>query len=141
MPSPPPSVLGTSAFQTVGFPARDDALRLMAWYASTPAAMGAIILAHGRNACRGGELRGDTFELVAHFVSLGFSVLLIDLRGHGGSASARLTFGRRERRDILGAVDFLRAVGEGDRGEYRPLQRRDRRGRSHEGRRDEAHRH
>jgi len=111
MPSPPPSELGTSEFQTVGFPARDDALRLMAWYTETPSATGAIILAHGRNACRGGELRGNTFELVAHFVSLGFSVLLIDLRGHGSSASARLTFGRREQRDILGAVDFLHARG------------------------------
>lgn len=111
MPAQPRAVPGAAALQTVGFPARDDALRLTAWYASTPAAHGAIILAHGRNACRGGELRGDTFELVAHFVSLGFSVLLLDLRGHGSSANARLTFGRRERRDILGAVDFLRALG------------------------------
>lgn len=111
MPSPTPAVPGASALQTVGFPARDDALRLMAWYTATPSATGAIILVHGRNACRGGELRGDSFELVAHFVSIGFSVLLLDLRGHGGSANARLTFGRRERRDILGAVDFLRARG------------------------------
>ncbi len=111
MPSTPPSVPGASALQTVDFPARVDAVRLTAWYAATPAAMGAIILAHGRDACRGGELRGDTCGLVAHFVSLGFSVLLLDLRGHGSSAGARLTFGRRERRDILGAVDFLRARG------------------------------
>ncbi len=114
-PSLPSPVFGAPQLQTVGFPARDDALRLTASYVATPNATGAIILVHGRNACRGAELRGDTSELVAHFVRLGFSVLLVDLRGHGGSATARLTFGRRERRDILGAVDFLLAHGHAPR--------------------------
>ncbi|HUG24197.1 alpha/beta fold hydrolase [Piscinibacter sp.] len=41
----------------------------------------------------------------------GFSVLTIDLRGHGTSSPARLTYGARERHDVLGAVDWLRAQG------------------------------
>ena len=35
----------------------------------------------------------------------GFSVLLIDLRGHGQSADSRYYFGTKERQDIRGAVD------------------------------------
>ena len=49
-----------------------------------------------------------------HFLDLaqalheaGFSVLMIDLRGHGQSAESRFTFGRLERRDVLSAIDFL----------------------------------
>ncbi len=114
-PSLPSPKAGAPDLRTVRFSARDEALQLSAWYAATPGAKGAIILAHGRNACRGEELRGDSFELVAHFVRLGFSVLLVDLRGHGDSETSRLTFGRRERRDILGAVDFLLALGYASR--------------------------
>jgi dipeptidyl aminopeptidase/acylaminoacyl peptidase len=38
---------------------------------------------------------------------------MIDLRGHGGSSTARLTYGARESQDVLGAVDWLRARGHG----------------------------
>jgi len=38
---------------------------------------------------------------------------MIDLRGHGTSSRARLTYGARERHDVLGAVDWLRAQGHG----------------------------
>jgi len=107
----PSNASDAPVLHTVSFPARGDALRLTATYTETANAESAIILVHGRNARRGEELRGDTSQLVAHFARLGFSVLLVDLRGHGDSANARLTFGVRERRDVLGAVDFLLARG------------------------------
>jgi pimeloyl-ACP methyl ester carboxylesterase len=43
---------------------------------------------------------------------LGAEVLLLELRNHGGSGRARLTFGRDESLDVLAAVDFLRARPE-----------------------------
>lgn len=97
---------GTS-YERVQFCARGESLQLVASYRRTPGATGAVILAHGRDACRGEELRGTTQSLVCELTSRGLSVIMIDLRGHGESDGARLTFGRREQRDILGAVDYL----------------------------------
>lgn len=98
-------------YECVQFRARDESVRLAASYRRTPGATGAVILAHGRDACRGGELRGTTISLVLALAARGLSVVLVDLRGHGESDEARLTFGQRERLDILGAVDFLLARG------------------------------
>ena len=95
------------SYERVQFCARGESLQLVASYRRTAAATGAVILVHGRDACRGEELRGTTRALVLELASRGFSVVMIDLRGHGESDGARLTFGLRERHDILGAVDFL----------------------------------
>ena len=95
----------------VQFTARGDQTRLVAWYHRTPDAIGAVILVHGRDACRGTELRGSSLPLVRQLMAQRLSVVLLDLRGHGESQSSRLTFGRKERLDILGAVDFLLLQG------------------------------
>jgi len=102
-----PSAHEGTSYERVQFSARGESLQLIASYQRTPGATGAVVLAHGRDSCRGEELRGTTQSLVHELVSRGFSVIMVDLRGHGESDRARLTFGRRERRDILGAVDFL----------------------------------
>ncbi len=99
------------AYERVQFRARGESLRLMASYRRTPDASAVVVLVHGRDACRGDELRGTTESLVQELISRGLSVMMVDLRGHGESDHARLTFGRRERRDILGAVDFLLTRG------------------------------
>lgn len=112
-PAPPPLAMD-SRFTPVRFCARQEKLQLSAWYARAYSASGAVILVHGRDGCRGDELRGSTFELALALMQDGLSVVMLDLRGHGESDHARLTFGRHERRDILGAVDFLLARG------YRP---------------------
>lgn len=98
-------------FERVCFASRADSLPLTAWYRPAVEARGAVVLVHGRNACRGDELRGPTFPLADAFLAAGLSVVMLDLRGHGESGDARVTFGRRERFDVLGAVDFLRARG------------------------------
>lgn len=102
-----PTMQDSARYERVQFGARGEALQLSASYLRTHGAMGAVILAHGRDACRGEELRGTTLSLVQELASRGLSVVMVDLRGHGESDHARLTFGRREQRDILGAVDFL----------------------------------
>lgn len=87
--------------------ARVDGVRLAAWYAPVPNAMGAVVLVHGRDAWKGDVLRGEMAPLLAAFHQRQLSVLLVDLRGHGGSDAARLTFGAHESRDVLAAIDFL----------------------------------
>lgn len=96
-----------TAYERVQFCARGESLQLIASYRCVRDATGVVILVHGRDACRGDELRGTTESLVESLALRGLSVLMLDLRGHGESDHARLTFGRRERHDILGAVDFL----------------------------------
>jgi uncharacterized protein len=68
-------------------------------------------MVHGRDSCSGDALRGQTSAVAQRMAEHGLSVLLIDLRGHGESESARLTFGVHEQHDILAAMDFLRADG------------------------------
>ncbi|MBI5719077.1 MAG: alpha/beta fold hydrolase [Burkholderiales bacterium] len=108
---------GGCGARSVGFPARDGLARIAAWYLPVPAAeaapapRGAIVFVHGKDACRGDELKGGSRALAQCLNEAGFAVLMIDLRGHGASSGARLTYGQRERFDVLGAVDWLRARG------------------------------
>ena len=99
------------AYENVGLLARGEALNLAAWYIPAAEATRAVIVVHGMHRCRGRELSAGSLELVDHFVSSGFAVLMLDLRGHGESDAARLTYGVRERRDVLGAVDWLLGRG------------------------------
>jgi uncharacterized protein len=108
---PVPPARSGAQFERVELRARHDAHQLIAWYRPAPAATGAVILVHGRDSCRGAELRGSTFELALQLAHSGLSILMLDLRGHGESADSRLSFGRRERFDVLGAVDHLRQKG------------------------------
>ncbi|MCU0646708.1 MAG: alpha/beta fold hydrolase [Gemmatimonadaceae bacterium] len=104
---------------SAGLPARDVRipsrgevpLDLAATLTPAPRAAGAVVLVHGRDAARGAELRGPTTHLVDALVTAGLHVLQLDLRGHGDSAHARMTYGLRERADVLGAVDYLVSLG------------------------------
>ena len=98
-------------YEEIRYPARIDGLQIAAWYIPSEENQRAIILVHGRDNSR-------TNGFVDQFVSFakvlhesGFSILMIDLRGHGESDDARYTFGIKERRDILGGVDWLEARG------------------------------
>ncbi len=95
----------------VSLKARVDGVRLAAWYAAVPNATGAVILVHGRDAWRGDVLRGAMAPLLDAFHQRNLNVLLIDLRGHGGSGAARLTFGSHESRDVLAGIDYLTHCG------------------------------
>jgi dipeptidyl aminopeptidase/acylaminoacyl peptidase len=108
---------GVPTASAVRFAARDGQAQIAAWYMPVPqAAAGsgpgrAVVFVHGKDACRGEELKGDSFALVRQLNDAGLAVLMIDLRGHGHSSAARLTYGSRERFDVLGAVDWLRQQG------------------------------
>jgi len=102
---------GPPAARGVSFAARDGRARIDGWYLASEAAQPAVVFVHGKDACRGDELKAATGSLVAALQARGIAVLMIDLRGHGTSSGARLTYGARERFDVLGAVDWLRAQG------------------------------
>ncbi len=86
---------------------RKDRLKLSAWYLPNPGADRCLLLVHGRNASKQNAITGKLPELGAILVREGFAVLMIDMRGHGESEGKRYTWGEHERRDVLGAIDFL----------------------------------
>jgi len=95
----------------VVFPASLDGVRISAWYLPNPTARRALVLVHGKDVCRGMELYGRFIELAQALHRRGFAILMPDLRGHGMSGAGTYSFGLRERRDITGAVNWLRAQG------------------------------
>jgi pimeloyl-ACP methyl ester carboxylesterase len=99
------------AFEAVSLPARDDGVEIAGWFVPAEDAAEAIVLVHGRNQCRSAEFGGAFLDLAAALHDGGFAVLAIDLRGHGESGEGRFSFGLHERRDVLGAVDWLEGRG------------------------------
>ncbi len=99
------------AYQDVNFSARGDDATIAAWYIPVADATRAVVLVHGKDSSRTSEFLGRFIELAAGLHARGFAVLMIDLRGHGRSSDSFAGFGLTERRDVLGAVDWLRARG------------------------------
>jgi len=72
------------------------------WVSHGKPGQGVILLLHG--------LHGDRRDMIprAEFLSrLGYSVLLIDFQAHGESRAEHVSFGFRESRDVLGAIQYL----------------------------------
>ncbi len=102
--SGPPDV----PYEVVRFPARDEDLQLAGWYLPSEGSSRAMVLVHGRDANRHTAISGKLVRLAEALNGAGYAVLLFDLRGHGESEGVqRYTFGVKERRDVLGAVDWL----------------------------------
>lgn len=67
-----------------------------------------IIVVHGNQANQADQSVG-LLKLSGAFARHSFAVLAFDVRGNGQSPAAPRSFGYFEQRDVLGAVDFLRA--------------------------------
>ena len=98
-------------YEDVLLSARGDGLQIAAWYIPSELNERVIILVHGRDNSRTSGFASLFVAFSKELHDVGFSVLLIDLRGHGESAEARFTFGIKERQDVLGAVDWLEGRG------------------------------
>lgn len=98
-------------YQNVAFDARSGDAEIAAWYIPAEGATRALVLVHGKDSSRTSEFFGRFIELAAGLRARGFAVLMIDLRGHGRSSDSYASFGLTERRDVLGAVDWLGARG------------------------------
>jgi fermentation-respiration switch protein FrsA (DUF1100 family) len=104
----------SSAFNTIPQDVRflsADGVQIAGWFVPSKVSNKTIILIHGMNSSRTLEFDGHFPEFGADLQKEGFSVLMIDLRGHGQSGDARFTFGLTERRDVIGAVNWLKSKG------------------------------
>lgn len=88
-----------------------DALRLRTWLLRGRPERPAAVLAHGV----GDSLESWT-EVAGVLNRRGYSVLLVDLRGHGGSEGKYMTLGGLEREDVRAAMKQLDAHGPAHRG-------------------------
>ena len=89
------------AVDEVRFPAVDG-IELSGWLLEGDAAFPPILLCH--------DLGSSKTSLVYQAIDLngrGYPVLLFDFRGHGHSRGRGSTLGLEEKRDILGALEFL----------------------------------
>jgi dipeptidyl aminopeptidase/acylaminoacyl peptidase len=109
-PHETPDMLGL-AYQDVRFSARGGDVTIAGWYIPSAALGRALVLVHGKSVNRYIEFNGQFLRFAAAMHRRGFTVLMIDLRGHGQSGGDRVTFGVQERRDIIGAVDWLKLQG------------------------------
>lgn len=92
-------------WEDVRFPARDG-VKLAGWFAAAGDSRRAVVLLHGH-----GSRRTQMLARARFFHDRGYAVLLYDARGHGESAGELVSFGWLETRDLLGALDWLRARG------------------------------
>ena len=107
---PPPS----AAYAPVAFDAADG-LRLKGWY--HPSRNGsAVLLVHGGNSDRTGSVAHARFLARA-----GYGVLLYDARGRGESDGSPNGYGWRWEHDVDGAMAFLAARADVERGRIAAL--------------------
>ena len=83
---------------------------VVGWFVRGQPGLGAILLLHGARANR-----LDMLERAKFLERAGYSVLLIDLPGHGESTGGRITFGAREGAGVVAALGFLRHDLPGER--------------------------
>lgn len=88
-----------------------DGLRLRAWLARGEPDRAAAVVVHGL-----GDSLESYVEVGAVLHARGHTVLLLDLRGHGGSDGRLTTLGALERDDVRAALRALRERGSGERG-------------------------
>ncbi|GAB4092802.1 alpha/beta hydrolase [Flaviaesturariibacter terrae] len=100
MPRPQNAAVPDTACQTVEL---QDDQRLEAWWIPVAAPKGAVLLLHGYGGSRAGML-----DKARIFRRLGYSTLLLDFRGAGGSGGNQCTIGYKEADDVVAAYRFLR---------------------------------
>jgi uncharacterized protein len=85
-----------------------DGLVLSAWWVEKKGSSRAAVLVHG---WVGDRSDLHVVETARVYERAGYNVLMLDLRGHGGSGGERVTLGYREARDVRGALSWLEQRG------------------------------
>lgn len=99
------------AYQAVSFASPLDGVPLSGWYMASSHSTGrAIVIVPGLDNNR--LVSGIALRLAPGLLAAGFDVLTFDLRGEGESGGVPITFGARERWDVLGAVREAQAHGD-----------------------------
>ncbi len=93
----------TAERETILIPTRDNEYKLECWYDKIENSKGTVILFHGYGGCK------SSYELEAdYFRQLGYSTLLVDFVGHGGSEGKEISLGYHEANDVKSAFDFIK---------------------------------
>ena len=95
-----PDTYGLSA-DTIRFQSTDG-VPLQAWRIRGQTDRPWLILCHGA-----GANRGDLLDIALRLHEAGFNQVLLDFRGHGGSAGRTTSFGYLEQRDLEGVLAWL----------------------------------
>ncbi len=82
-----------------------DGIELGGWLIPGKPELPAIVLCHDL-----GASKSSLVNLAIRLQRQGFTLLAFDFRGHGESGGERSTLGLVEKRDVLGAVDYLGTV-------------------------------
>ena len=85
-----------------------DGLSLSAWWVDKAGSSRAVVLVHG---WAGDKSNLHVVDTALVYERAGFNVLMLDLRGHGGSDGERVTVGYQEVRDVQGALSWLEERG------------------------------
>jgi dipeptidyl aminopeptidase/acylaminoacyl peptidase len=88
-----------------------DGVPLAAWWVSPTqegSSRAAAVLVHGWEGDKSDLHMVETAQVYAR---AGYGVLMLDLRGNGGSGDKRRTLGYKETRDVQGALDWLDKEG------------------------------
>lgn len=105
-PGRTPSDFGLE-FREVSFRS-EDSVDLSAWWVPSERASRATVLVHGQ---AGDKSERHVIETARIYASVGYGVLMLDLRGHGGSGRARRTLGLNEVLDVRAALGWLEKLG------------------------------
>lgn len=102
-----PADVGLVDYREVNFRSTDG-LVLSAWWIEKAGSSRAAVLVHG---WVGDRSDLHVVETALVYERAGYNVLMLDLRGHGGSGGERVTLGYREARDVRGALSWMEERG------------------------------
>lgn len=89
-------------FEQVRIPT-SDGITLDAWFIPEAGASRTIVICHGA-----GANKGNFVWFLGPLAGRGYNVMFFDFRAHGASTGRTTTYGIRERRDVLAAVEWLK---------------------------------
>jgi pimeloyl-ACP methyl ester carboxylesterase len=90
---------------------QSEGLRLRGWLSRGERDLPAVVIVHGL-----GDSLESYQEHARPFIKRGHSVLLLDLRGHGGSEGSFTTLGGRESEDVRTAIGYLQGESLAEEG-------------------------
>jgi fermentation-respiration switch protein FrsA (DUF1100 family) len=104
-----PSVMSL-AYENVAFTSLDKNLVLRGWFLPGGTGEPVIIMVHGNGYNRDDSSIG-TLAIAAQLINDGYNVLMFDLRGYGESDGSTVGGGYLEKRDLEGAVAYMKSRG------------------------------
>ncbi|WP_375560308.1 alpha/beta hydrolase [Bernardetia sp. OM2101] len=93
----------TSKRDVIFISTRNNKYKLESWFDKVENSKGTVILFHGYGGCK------SSYELEAdYFRQIGYSTLLVDFVGHGGSEGKEISLGYHEADDVKAAFDYIK---------------------------------